>query len=445
MKTGFSKLCINPPLGSPIVGYYHSRYTKGVLDDLYVRATAFDDGETQSVLLVFDLCLLPQEFFDRFKKCISEATNIDEDAIFIACQHTHTGPLVGVDFASETRSMPEYDDYLTICARDAAVYALNDLKESKFYSAESRAQNISFCRRYRMKDGSVQTNPGVGNKNIDHCLSDANDRVKLLKIVREGGNDIFIVNFGTHADTVGGDYISADFPGFVCSTLEAAIPDMNCMFLLAPQGDVNHINPAPTPGESAITTIDFDSVPRGIKHAQHMGRVVAGAVLSICSTADEIPAGKIAFGSKIVKIPSNQENDKLEEAKRICKLHEEGRDDELPYKEMALTTELARARRIVKLKNGPDSFEFKLSAISMGGWVFAGIAGEPFTEIATRIYEASPFDVTLLSCLANAAAAYIPTTKAYSEGGYEAATSTLRAGGDDIVVNGMIELLKELK
>ena len=44
MKTGFAKVCINPPYGAPIVGYYEKRNVKGILDSLYTRAVAFDDG-----------------------------------------------------------------------------------------------------------------------------------------------------------------------------------------------------------------------------------------------------------------------------------------------------------------------------------------------------------------------------------------------------------------
>ncbi len=45
------KKCITPPLGSPSVGYYKPRVTKGVIDDLYVRAVAFDDGEKKAVCI----------------------------------------------------------------------------------------------------------------------------------------------------------------------------------------------------------------------------------------------------------------------------------------------------------------------------------------------------------------------------------------------------------
>ena len=444
MKTGYAKICINPPYGAPIVGYYEQRFTKGIADDLYARAVAFDDGENKAVVIALDLCTLAQPIYDVLKETIIESTGLHKDAIFLNLSHTHTGPVVGKDFASDLRSPDHYIPFLCASVRDAAVYAINDLKESKMEIAQGQAKNISFVRRYRMKDGYVATNPGVGNPNIDHALGEPNETVKLVKLVREGADDIFIVNFGTHPDSVGGEYISADYIGYVCSIIENAVPGTKCIFLQGAQGDVNHVNVAPTPGEAAISVIDFDSVPRSLKHAEHMGRIIAGAVLSICSITEPVVADKIAYGSKRVDLPSHKENHRIEEVKHICEMYDAGRANELPFKEMELTTAVAEARRIMRLENGPDSFPFFLSAVKVGELVFAGIGGEPFTDIGNRICADSPFKHTVMCALTNSAGGYIPTRKAYEEGGYEARSSSLKPGGDDIIVNGMKELLNSI-
>ena len=440
MKTGFAQICINPPYGAPIIGYYEPRFVKGILDNLYVRALVFDDGSTQAAVIAIDICLLGQSYYDAIKSAITEATGMNKDAIFINCSHTHTGPLVGKDFASNMSSTEAYDTFLISSVRDAVLYAIADLKESSFGTAQAQAKNISFIRRYRMKDGTVATNPGVNNPNIDHPLGEPNETVKLVKILRDEGDDIFIINFGTHPDSVGGEYISADYMGYACATVERALPNTRCIFLQGPQGDVNHVNVSPTPGEAAISSIDFDGVPRSVRHAEHMGRILAGAVLSVCSVTEKLEADTIRFASARVDLPSHQENDRLEEMQRIYGLYTAGRASELPYKEMELTTAVAEASRIIKLKDGPESFPFYLSAIQIGELVFAGIGGEPFTEIGNRICKASPFKATILCCLTNSAGGYIPTANAYAEGGYEAKSSGLKPGGDDIIVNGMKEL-----
>ena len=444
MKTGYAKICINPPYGAPIVGYYEKRNVKGILDSLYARAVAFDDGIKKAVIVTVDVCLLNLAFCNMAKNAISTATGIDRDAIFINMSHTHTGPLVGKDFASGAESSDTYNEFLIASICDAAVYALADLHNSKLETGKAEAKNISFIRRYRMKDGSVATNPGQHNENIDHALGTPNETVKIVKIVREDADDIVIVNFGTHADSVSGEYITADYMGFVCSTLENALPKTKCIFLLGPQGDVNHVNVHPTKGEMAILNDNYTSVPHSIKHAEHMGRVIAGAVLSVYSVTEEVKAEKIAYGSKTVYLPSNQENDRIEEVRKICELYDAGRQNELPYKEMELVTVIAEARRIMKLENGPEAYEFLLSAVKVGDLVFAGIGGEPFVEIGVRIENESPFKNTIVCCLTNNTGGYIPTSSSYDEGGYEARGTVIKRGGDNIIVEGMTELLKSL-
>ena len=445
MKAGYARICINPPYGAPITGYYIPRFVKGIADDLYVRAVAFQDGNKTAIIMALDLCYLCQSEFDSMKAAVTEATGVDADAVFINCSHTHTGPVVGTDFASNLKSPDSYIPFLISCVRDAAVYAVQDLHEAKMESAEGKAERVSFVRRYRMKDGSVATNPGVNNPMIDHALGEPNETVKLVKILRQDADDIAIVNFGTHPDSVGGEYISADYMGHVCSILERAIPNTKCMFLLGAQGDVNHVNVNPTPAESAISVIDFDSVPRSRKLAEHMGRIIAGAVLSIYSITQPIDAQGISYGSMKVELPSYQENHRLDEAKKIHDLYVAGRTDELPYKEMELTTVVAEAERIINLQNGPEFFPFFLSAVKIGQLVFAGIGGEPFTELGNRICADSPYENTILCCLTNSGeGGYIPTRIAYEEGGYEARSSELKPGGDDIIAQGMKELLASL-
>ena len=73
MKTGFSKICINPSYGSPIVGYYEPRFTKGILDNLYVRAVAFNDGENKAIIISLDLIELGQKYFDALKDTVNQA------------------------------------------------------------------------------------------------------------------------------------------------------------------------------------------------------------------------------------------------------------------------------------------------------------------------------------------------------------------------------------
>ncbi|MBQ7363887.1 MAG: hypothetical protein IJW48_05520 [Clostridia bacterium] len=447
IKAGFGRVCINPPMGTPIIGYFMKRRTKGILDDIYTSAVAISDGETNALVISAETLELSTEQCIMYRGAISEKTGVHPDAIFINCSHTHTGAQPGSVSALGTgTSCPEYEVQLGDAMIAASEMALADLSPAKLSYGEGKAENISFIRRYRMKDGGVQTNPGVNNSNIDHPLGTPNDKVQLLKLEREGRDDIYVVCFGTHADTVGGELISADWPGFVRSTVEGAVPGVKCLFLTGSQGDVNHINTAPTDNDRVGLDYDsFDGVPRGYEHAKHMGRVVAGAVLGICGKTLPVKENDIKFGVKSIDIPAHKENHREKEAMALLELYNNGRQDEIPFKAMELTTAVAEANRIVKMVTGPDSFPFVLSAISVGDFALVGIPGELFVEIGRRVERESVFGATFVCCLTNGGDCYFPTESAYDEGGYEARSSKLDRSAENIVVNGIKELFSELK
>ena len=445
MKTGFSRICINPPLGVPMVGYYEERRVKGIHDDIFASAISFDDGKRRAVVISVELCLLSTEQCNFFRECIADAAKIDKESIFINCSHTHTGPTIGDDKISGLPGCNEYDEFFKNALCDVAKQAFLDMRESSFSYAAGLAEGISFVRRFRMKDGSVRTNPGVNNPDISHVLGDANETVKLVRIDREDSDAIVLVSFGLHADCVGGELISGDWPGVVRDTVERVLGNAKCIFLLGSQGDVNHINVSPTEGERrGLDYNSFDGVPRGYEHALHIGRRIAGEAIGIYGKAEPFAADSLCFASKAISIPANQENSKLDEARRIKALYEEGRTGELPYTDMELTTVVAEAVRICELENGPDSFEFVLSALKIGDLMLAGMPGECFTEIGQRIESGYNGKHVLICCLTNGGDSYFPTSAAYDEGGYEARTSRLKKGGDNIIVEGMLSLNEEL-
>ena len=189
----------------------------------------------------------------------------------------------------------------------------------------------------------------------------------------------------------------------------------------------------------------FDGVPRGYEHAKHMGRKVAGAAIGIMDKTEPICSKGISFGYKEISIPSNQDNARLAEAKKINELYVAGRAHELPYEKMELTTVVAEASRIVMLENGPDAFPFVLSALKLGDFVLAGLPGECFVDIGRTIEAENGGASVFVCCLTNGGDTYFPTSSAYDEGGYEARSSRLKKGGDKILTDGMAELLCSIK
>ena len=136
--------------------------------------------------------------------------------------------------------------------------------------------------------------------------------------------------------------------------------------------------------------------------------------------------------------------DELPQAREYDRLHREGRDSEIPFTGMALTTAVAEAGRMVLLADGPESFELPLSAVAIGDVIaFAGIPGEPFSEIGRDVRAHSPFRMTVATCLTNGSCGYFPVASAYAEGGYEARSSVFAATVAADIVAGHAALLKD--
>lgn len=433
LEVGFSRVDITPQLGVNLQGYYYERHADGILDPLYTNVIAVSDGQRTAALLSLDLIGLQKREADRARKVISERTGIPEDAILLCATHTHTGPAMSPADDPD----PIYNKFVYMKLGDAVALALADRSEAKLSYAANECKNISFIRRYRMKDGSVRTNPGRRNPQIDRPIGSPDETVQLLKIERRNKPEILLVNFQVHPDVIGGCKFSADYPGFVRSTLESCLPGVRAVYINGAQGDTNHTD---------VNCPEWDE-NSGYAHAIHMGRSIAGSVLQIYGKTKPIDSDTgVRYAHRDVQVPSSRVGaDEIREAEKIIALHEAGRDCDIPEKGMGVVTLVAEAYRMKRLENGPDFFDLSAWALSFGGFAIAGVPGEPFTEIGRRVKATSPFEATFFACLTNGSEGYLPTANAYEEGGYEARSSRFRSGVAEILIRSAQEALAQIR
>ena len=439
-EVGFARLDITPPLGVDMTGYSRIRYADGLLDPLDANAVAFSDGTNKAVVISVDIINL-RAFFDLYRKGVAEMTGLPPEAVFIACTHTHTGPGVGScvygEMFDDFDKATPYGKLIKDRLASVAKLALDDLAPASLSIARGEAKGISFIRRFRMKDGTCRTNPGVGNPDIVGPIGEPDEQVQLARVDRPGKPTIAIVNFQCHPDTIGGTKISADWPRVVRETVERSLDGVKCIFINGAQGDTNHINVDPTAHALGKSS--------GRCHI-HMGRVVAGAVLGLWDVCRPVPSGKVGFGIARVRVRANKgKPEELAEAHRIMALVKANRFGEVPGVGMQKTTNAAGARRIVHLENAPDFIEFPLSAVTVGdALAFTGFPGEPFTAYGVAVKARSPFRMTIPACIVNGNYGYLPVDSAFREGGYEAYGSFFTEGLEATMVNGHVDQLRRL-
>ena len=437
LQVGFSRVNITPPLGIGMRGYFRKRFAEGVLDELEASCLCFACEDTKVAMLTVDHIGIKKDIMLNIRKEVEALTGIPAEAVYIHCTHTHTGPFVLAD--SDDERIQEYYQQFFRKLVDAVVLAVQDLQPAKMGYAVSEAKHIAFIRRFFMKNGPVATNPKLNDPNIIGPVGKVDERVTVLRFDREK-DTLLLANFGNHPDTVGGNLISADWPGFVRKYTEQAIPGTKCLFFNGAQGDVNHVYRFPEEWEMR-KGYDYDN-------AKRIGRVITGSILQVYDNMHYVDVDKLNYCFKVAQAPSNRPDpEQLPEARRINALYLSGMTQQeiLPdVKGMLRTTIIAEAGRMVRLENGPDYFEMPLSGIAIGPVAFIGIPGEPFAGIGLALKENEDWALVVPTCLTNGSEGYFPMMEAYEEGGYEARSSSFKAGIAELIIEEGRKVLKEM-
>ncbi len=430
IKAGFSRVDVTPPLGAHLAGYYQDRIAKGILDPIYLNAISFSDDTETVVWVTADFLNIRMENANEIRTAIAKRLGIKGKNVMVSCLHQHTSIIL----ASRTGENSIYTDrsYIDLLIRkfcDVSEMAMNDMKEATMLIGEKEAaEKIAFIRRYLMKDGTIVTNPGRGKQDlIERPLDVSDNTVRLMRFKREDG-DIAVVNFSTHPDVIGGEYYSADWPGFVRTNVEREIEGSRCIVINGVEGDSNHLN------------FQSDNIPRkGVPHSMHMARVITDAVHDIWESATPCEVTKLV--SKTDMVHSKTRMDGIERYDECCKFWDDyyaGKiTDPMEMKK------IADAGRVRSLLAAPIYQRLPISTVDFGPVALVGFGGEPFTHYATAVREACPDKYIIAACCTNGGEGYLPTAKALAEGGYEADRSLFSATLEAECVAAIKKLLEE--
>lgn len=447
-QVGYGQVNINPPLGIGIDGYYVPRFAKGILDDLEASALVLSCADKQIVLISVDNLGINLDLVKKYCAAIEQGTGVQKDNIFLSATHSHTAGLLAITDFFEAPKAPilRYAEFVKDRLVDVVKLALADRKPAKMgYIVGYAPERVAYIRRYKMKDGTTMTCPPIDDPNIDHPIGELDQRVNVLRFDREGAHSVVLVNYGLHADTVNGELLSADWPGVMRKTVEKALDGTKCMFFAGAQGDVGSTNVHPGGGDMNDTEISFDNEMKSPGMARFVGRALAGTVLQVYDKAAFVDVDQINMLHHIISVPANMPGpEQIPLAHKYKELHEAGRDEEIPYTAMELTTVVAEALRMCKLENGPEEFHLGLTGVQIGPVALIGIPGEPFTDIGVGIKETEGWSMILPCALTNGNEGYFPMKSAYDEGGYEARTSPYRSGVAEAIIVGSKELLAKL-
>jgi len=433
LEIGFARLDMTPPLGVRMAGYFFERKAEGVRDPLYISAIAIRDGEKLCVAMNCDHLGFRNLAMEQWLPKIAAAAGVDEQALFVTCTHTHTGPVNCGDPIFE--SDQQYDIWLERRLCDAAVMAVSDCKSvEQMLTYEGVCPGVTFTRRLKMKDGRYQTWAKECDPEIEGWAAEADESLRFVRIIRTNAEEILLVNFQGHADNVSGNLISADYPGFLRQKVERECPGTKLIYFTGAQGNL------------ILRDYWKKSVPtEKYTAARCAGYKLADFVIDHLEEAKPVGSHAMAFGQQWVNCKTKRDTSRVPEAQRIVYIHEHGDEEKELGPDWIATPMVAEAYKILALEEEKlDTVDLRVSAVSFGGFAMVGITGEPFCELGQYVRANSPYPFTFLCAIANGSGDYFPNAVAYDQGGYEPANTRFVKGTGEKVAETCVDLLKNL-
>ncbi|MFP4028519.1 MAG: neutral/alkaline non-lysosomal ceramidase N-terminal domain-containing protein [Candidatus Brocadiia bacterium] len=245
-RVGVGVRCITPEKPIWLYGYLcEQRFqpSRGVLNDLYSRAIAFEDQEgNRAVIIALDLCTPRRELAAEMADAVAQATGLPRESILINASHTHSGPaLAQADIegrlpleAEDREVIVEYTDKLPQTVAETAAEAFKNLAPANLSWTKGRAEFIA-NRRKLDEDGNWT---GMG----PHEPGRVDDVVPVLRVEEPDGS-LRAVVFGCacHNVTLGPRnlLICSDYAGFARELIEREHPGATAIYLAGCGADAN--------------------------------------------------------------------------------------------------------------------------------------------------------------------------------------------------------------
>ena len=432
-KIGYAQEIFTPPTGVDLAGYFNLRLNEGMYDDLMVKCVAFELNGKKFGILSFDLCSIAAPLFSVLKERITAKFGAEIYDNFIFCAtHTHTGPR----FVKDTSTYDERTMYAFNQCADAAMRALEralmNLLPGELEVGSVYNNPYGFVRRYWMKNGTLITNPGWRNPDIDKPECDFDRTIGILAVKQGGRLVALICNIANHGDTIGGSIVSADWYGRFTQEIQHSLKtSLPVIVLDDASGDINHF--------------DFhqDINQSSYAEATRIGRGYAAIVLDALDKLEKVTADTVQIKNDTVVIPHRKITpEELAEAKHtLATVPDIKKEGDFESQDLANKVPAALryfAQRVIDChEKSIPSHEGRITSIELGDQIaFVTLPGEPFNGISRAIREKSPCKYTFVVELAQSVSGYVPMPECFERGGYE-----VQAGIDTVAKDAATEII----
>ncbi len=382
-----AKVAISPDDSQWLMGYRPRRST-GIRHPIFHRVLVLRSDQAEFVVVCSEFCLFSPSLYEEAAQRLQQQFGIDRAAFWWSATHTHAAPEVGPPGLYQCllgRSDHDWNREYTEFVLDKLVW-LVDYARKRLAPAQIRLgqgnSNANINRRSVNVDGTITL-----GLNPDGPV----DReFRLIQAERMTGEPIaLLLNYPMHGTVMGSEnlLISGDAPGVVMSYLEKHI-GCRVLYLNGAAGDLAPIYTSyPTAEAGQITQFNVLLGNRVLKALDDLDKPIGDAEIE---TSELTVATAAAPG--------------LDWPQELSAYHDGTR--------VLLPVRFAR----------------------LGGAALWAAPIELFCEIAMTVRARSPFARTFFCGYTNGWFGYLPTARAFDEGGYEPETSPFTAAAEGDIV-----------
>jgi hypothetical protein len=397
MRAGLAKANITPPVGLELSGWAFGP-SVGILDELYSKVLMLESDGKRAVIITADLSGFDTECANTIREGVAGKVGIDASQVLISCSHTHSGPATMF-----LRRWGEIDeDFVHVVQKKiigAAIMAEAGMQKAMIGIGKGSAEGVAINRR-DAEGGSVDTDVGV------------------IRIDNSNGEMMAVLmNYSCHpvASHNYRNLISADYPGHAMGVIEKT--KEGSVMALHTTGAAGDINPKQM---------------HDAKYAEKFGNMIGGEALKVAESLETSSDLTLEVASEWVKLPvqplptADKLRSMIEEGEEeIRKMNREGTPTYNQLMSSYIPIEWAQeALEVVESAGEVEFVDMEIQALRMNDAVLVAIPGEVFVDVGLNIKQSSPYPYTFIVEMANGAICYLPTSKAFEEGGYEVGFSS---------------------
>ena len=424
-QAGVAKIDITPNGPIWMAGYAsRSHPSEGVLQPLYVKALALDDGRSGRVVIVSsDLIGLPRGVADEIAIAVLKKYGVERAQLVLNVSHTHSGPVVWPNLSdmypmdsAQRATVEAFTRKLVTQMADAVGAAIANLQPA---SIEYSIGEAGFAINRRMPDaqGAVKLAPNPAGP-TDHSVPTLTVRSKSGKLIG------ILFNYACHNTTMTGEFyqLNGDYAGYAQADLERRYAGAVALYAAGCGGDQNP-NPRST-----------------LELAKVHGAALAEAVAKMADKKGEVLRGRIRSGFQLTELPYQPFGQNDFEA-----------DLKSPNKYV-----VGRARNMLKAiedRTIPRMLPYPIQVLKLGQMSMVTLGGEVVVNYCLRLRRETGNAKLMVLGYSNDVMCYIPTRKIIEEGGYEGKDSFVYYGqpapisvdAEDLIVERAKALLKRVK